>query len=334
MTPQPKRKLLIVTYHRLDLWIAPAWFAERLRGEFPELEVVQLNSYENVGQEIADAEIMFGISLRPERFLAARNLRWIHSQAAAVHQFLFPELVNSDVILTNARDVHGPVVAEQVIAMMFALARQIPAAVRYQQKHVWGQEAMWRASSRPRELAGATVGLVGLGSIGRNVAKRASFLGMRVIAVREHPEKEKPQYVDEVLPSSKLSDLLARSDYVVLSTPVTPETTGMIGGQQLAAMKPDACMINVGRGPLIDETALIEALREHKIGGAALDVFDEEPLPSASPLWDFENLLITPHTAGMSDKMWERHYALFSENLRRYFSGQPLAGLVDKRSGY
>jgi D-2-hydroxyacid dehydrogenase (NADP+) len=328
------RKLLIVTYHRIDLWIAPAWFSERLRNEFPELEVVQLNSYENVEQDIADAEIMFGISLRPEQFLAARKLRWIHSQAAAVHQFLFPELVNSDVILTNARDVHAPVVAEQVIAMMFALARQIPAAARFQEKHVWGQEAMWRGRSRPRELAGATVGLVGLGSIGQNVAKRASSLGMRVIAVREHPEKEKPQYVDEVLPSSKLSDLLARSDYVVLSTPVTPETTGMIGTKQLAAMKPDGYLINVGRGPLIDEAALIEAMRDHTIGGAALDVFDQEPLPSDSPLWDLENLLITPHTAGMSDKMWERHYTLFSENLRRYFSGQPLLRLVDKRSGY
>jgi phosphoglycerate dehydrogenase-like enzyme len=334
MTRTPTRKLLIVTYHRLDLWIAPAWFSERLSGEFPQLEVVQLNSYENVGQEIADAEIMFGISLRPEQFLTARKLRWIHSQAAAVHQFLFPEFVNSDVILTNARDVHGPVVAEQVIAMMFALARQIPAAARFQQKHIWGQEAMWRGKSRPRELAGATVGLVGLGSIGRNVAKRASALGMRVVAVREHPEKEKPQYVDEVFPSSKLSDVLAQSDYVVLSTPVTPETTGMIGGQQLAAMKSDACLINVGRGLLIDEAALINALLTQKIGGAALDVFDQEPLPSDSPLWDLENLLITPHTGGMSDKMWERHYTLFSENLRRYFSGQPLLGLVDKRSGY
>jgi phosphoglycerate dehydrogenase-like enzyme len=137
MTPQSKRKLLILTYHRLELWIAPPWFAERLRREFPDVEVDQLNSYENVEQRLADVEILFGISIRPEQFLAARKLRWIHSQAAAVHQFMFPELVNSHVILTNARDVHGPVVAEQVIAMMFALARRIPAAVRFQQKHVW-----------------------------------------------------------------------------------------------------------------------------------------------------------------------------------------------------
>jgi D-2-hydroxyacid dehydrogenase (NADP+) len=334
MTRPLKRKLLILTYHRLELWIAPPWFAERLRGEFPEVEVAQLNSYENIEQHIAAIEILFGISLLPEQFLAARKLRWIHSQAAAVHQLMFPELVNSDVIITNARDVHGPVVAEQVIAMMFALAKRIPAAVRFQQKHVWGQDAMSSGRSRTRELAGATVGLVGLGSIGRKVAKHASALGMRVIAVREHPEKEKPQYVDEVLPKSKLQELLAQSDYVVLSAPVTAETTGMIGAKQLAAIKPDAFLLNVGRGPLIDEAALVEVLRQRKIGGAALDVFDQEPLPSDSALWELEDLLITPHTAGISEKMWERHYVLFSENLRRYLSGQPLLGLVDKRIGY
>ncbi len=333
MNSQPKRKLLILTYHRLELWIAPPWFAERLRRDFPELEVNQFNSYENVEQHIADVEILFGISIRPEQFLAARKLRWIHSQAAAVHQLMFPELVKSDVTVTNARDVHGPVVAEQVIAMIYALAKQIPEAVRFQQKHEWGQGTISKMTA-PREIDGATVGLVGLGSIGRNVAKHAAALGMRVIAVREHPEKERPQHVDEVLPSSKLPELLRQSDYVVLSAPVTPETTGMIGREQLAAMQPHARLINVGRGPLIDEAALINALREGKIGGAALDVFDKEPLPAESPLWDLDNLLILPHTAGISEKMWERHYALFSENLRRYFAGRPLLGLVDKNSGY
>jgi phosphoglycerate dehydrogenase-like enzyme len=157
---------------------------------------------------------------------------------------------------------------------------------------------------------------------------------MRVIAAREHPEKPRPEFVEEVLPASKLLELLAQSNYVVLSTPITPQTTGMIDREQLAAMKPDACLINVGRGLLIVESALIEALRQHKIGGAALDVFDTEPLPANSPLWDLENLLITPHTAGMTAKMWDRHYAYFSENLRRYLSGQPLLGLVNKRAGY
>jgi len=326
-------KLLIVTYHRLDLWIAPTWFSERLREQFPQLEIIQHNSYEGIEEHIIDAEVIYGFSLRPDQFTAARKLRWIHSPAAAVHQFMFPELVNSDVILTNARDVHGPVVAEHVIALIFALAKQIPQAVRLQQKHIWGQELMWR-EHRPRELAGATLGLIGLGSIGRAVAQHAKALGMRVIAVREHPEKGSVPNVQRVFPSSQLDDLLSQSDYVVLAVPVTPSTQGLLGSEQIARMKSGACLINVGRGPLIDEAALVKALRQHAIGGGALDVFEKEPLPANSPLWDLENLLITPHTAGMTEKLWERHYTLFSENLRRYQSGEPLLAVVDKKSGY
>lgn len=333
-TDPPIRKLLILTYHRLDLWVAPPWFAERLTVEFPQFQVIQLNSYDKVLDEIGDVEVMFGISIRPDQFLAAKKLRWIHSQAAAVHQLMFPELIQSDVVITNAREVHGAVVAEHVLALIFALAKRIPAAVRFQEQHVWGQERIWHDDPRPRDLSGATMGLVGLGSIGRPLAKHAASLGMKVIAVRQHPGRGKPEAVDEVLPAAMLDDLLARSDYVVLAAPVTPATTGLIGRPQLAKMKPGACLINVGRGPLIEESALIEALRNKKIAGAALDVFDKEPLPADSPLWDLENLLITPHTAGMSDQMWQRHYVLFSENLRRYLAGQPLLGLVDKHSGY
>ena len=327
-------KVLIATYHRLDLWIAPQWFAERLATEFPQLQIARLANYDDMEREISDAEVAFIFALRPEQFQAAHELRWIHSPAAAVHQFLFPELVNSEVILTNARDVHGPVVAEHVIALIFALAKKIPEAARFQQQHVWGQEIVWCGSPRPREIAGATLGLVGFGSIGRSVAKHASALGMHVISAREHPDKTTPEFVHEVLPSSRLDELLARADYVVLAAPVTPATQHMIGRQQLAKMKPDACLINVGRGALIDESALIKALQEHKIGGAALDVFEQEPLPPDSPLWDLGRLLITPHTAGMTEKLWQRHYVLFSENLRRYLSDQPLLALVDKQSGY
>jgi phosphoglycerate dehydrogenase-like enzyme len=157
---------------------------------------------------------------------------------------------------------------------------------------------------------------------------------MRVIAVREHPEKERPQNVQQVFPTSQLEVLLSQSDYVVLAAPVTSNTRRLIDVSRLDKMKPDACLINVGRGSLIDETALIDALREKKIGGAALDVFEEEPLSADSPLWELENLLITPHTAGMTDKLWQRHYALISENLRRYLEGQPLLCLVDKKQGY
>src|SRR3989442_744250 len=201
-------KLLIVLHHRFELWNAPPWFSEQVRRDFPQIEVVHLSSYDGIEPHLRDAEIAIAWSLRPEQFKVARKLRWIHSPAAAVHQLLFPELVNSDVILTNAREVHGPVVAEHVIAQIFALAKKIPQAVRLQQKRVWGQEAVWRGRPRPHEVAGSTLGLVGLGSIGREVARRAAALGMRVMAVREHPEQVSPEDVATVLGPPQLDDLL------------------------------------------------------------------------------------------------------------------------------
>jgi len=327
-------KLVIALHHRFDLWVAPPWFAERLRREFPGLDVVDLHGYSGIEQQIPDADIAIAWSLRPDQFRLAKRLRWIHSTAAAVHQLMFPELIESKVILTNARDVHGPVVAEHVIALIFSLAKRIPQAVVLQQQHNWGQKVMWESYPRPREVAGATLGLVGLGAIGRAVAHSASSLGMKVIAAREHPEKQAPPDVVQVFPSSQIDQLLALSDYVVLCAPVTPSTQGLMNAARLAKMKPDACLINVSRGPLIDEPALADALREHRIGGAALDVFTKEPLPPDSPLWDLDNLLITPHTAGLTEKIWERQYALYCDNLRRFLAGQPLLGLVDKRKGY
>ena len=329
-----RTKLLIATYHRLDLWIAPEWFVEKLQKEFPQLEITRLTTYDGIENDLVGAEILFSQSLTPEQFVAARKLRWIHSSAAAVHQFMFPELVKSNVVLSNAREVHGPGVAEHVMALILGMAKRIPESVRFQQKRVWGQDILWSGGATPLDIGRATLGLVGFGSIGRNVAKYAHAMGMRIIVVREHPRQNPAEFVEQELPSSRLADMLAQSDYVVLSPPLTASTKGMIGREQLGKMKSSAFLVNVGRGPLVDEPALIEALREHKIAGAALDVFDKEPLPADSPLWEIENLLITPHTAGMDQTLWERHYALFSENLRRYFKDEPLLGLVDKQQGY
>jgi phosphoglycerate dehydrogenase-like enzyme len=327
-------KLLIVVHHHLDLWNVPAWFGERLAQQFPQLEIVQRNTYDGVQDYLRESEIVFTLSLRPDQFSAARKLGWIQAPTAAVHQFLFPELINSDVILTNAREVHGPVVAEHVIALIFALAKKIPQAAVLQQAHVWGQEVMWTEGVHLLEIAGSTLGLIGLGSIGRRVARMASALGMRVIAVREHVEKETPEGVSTVFAPSELDQLLAQSDFVVVAAPLVPATDGLINAARLFAMKPSAFLINVGRGPQVDELALVEALRARRIAGAALDVFDEEPLPADSPLWDLKNLLITPHTAGLTEKLWYRHYDLFSANLSRYLTHQPLEFVVDKHKGY
>ena len=327
-------KLLIVVHHRFDLWNVPQWFSDRLSQQFPGLEILPRNSYEGIEPELSDAEVIFTISLRPDQFRLAKNLRWIHAPTAAVHQFLFPDLIKSAVVLTNSREVHGPVVAEHVIALIFALAKKIPQAALLQHEHLWGQEAIWKDGLRPQEIAGATLGLIGVGSIGRRVAEAAAALGMRVIAIREHVEKDLPNGVEKVFAISELDGLLSQADYVVLAAPLIPATQRLMNAERLAKMKSSAYLINVGRGPQIDEAALAEVLRAKRIAGAALDVFEKEPLPAGSPLWGLENLLITPHTAGLTEKLWDRHYDLFSLNLRRYLAHQPLQFVVDKHKGY
>ena len=326
-------KLLIALHHRFELWQMPGWFPERLRREFPRLDVVHLPNYERVIEEIADADIAISWSLRGEQIKAAKKLRWIHSTAAAVHQLMTPELRASDILVTNARDVHGPVVAEHAIALAFALAKRLPQAVEHQQQKHWAQHDLWNAQPRPRELSGATMTIVGLGGIGRPLAKLAKALGMRVVGVREHPERGS-DLADTTYGFNDLDRALEEGDFVVLAVPVTPRTHHLMNAERLARLKPDAYLINVGRGVLIDEDALVQALRGGSFAGAALDVTTKEPLPQESSLWHMKNVFITPHIAGLTERMWERHYAQYTENLRRYLAGEPLLWVVDKQYGY
>jgi phosphoglycerate dehydrogenase-like enzyme len=346
-------KLLVLIHHPFALWSAPEWLGERIHRDFPQIEVEQRNTYKDVEEHIRDAEIFFGWSLRGEQVRAAKKLRWIHSTAAAVHQLMSPELRASDVLVSNARSVHGPVVAEHTIALMFALAKRLPAAGRYQQQHVWAQEPIAYQHPPPSELSGSTLGLIGYGAIGSEVARSAVALGMRVLVVRQHPNTgnsnalssrarasavgargEGPLLAIEAFGLDRLDEVVAQSDFLVLAAPLTEATRHLINVERLARMKSTAYIVNVSRGALIDEFALTETLRNRRIGGAALDVFDREPLPADSPLWDLDNLLITPHTAAITHKMWERHYELIHENIRRYLAGEPLLGLVDKQAGY
>jgi phosphoglycerate dehydrogenase-like enzyme len=205
-------------------------------------------------------------------------------------------LVNSDIVVTNSREGHGPVVAEHVMALIFALAKKIPRAARLQQKHSWGQEVIGNEGPRRREIAGSTLGLTGVGSIGRRVAQMGSAVGVCVIAVREQVERGRPEGVQAVFAPSALDEMLKQCDFVVLAASLIAATHGLINADRLAVMKPGACLIHVGRGAQVDEAALVEALRTRRIAGAALDVFEREPLPPESP-----------HTAGLSDKLWHRH---------------------------
>jgi len=326
-------KIVLFQQHKFELWNPPPWVAQRLRERFPQLEVVHPASADDLLAELHDAEVAIGSTLPLDKLACARQLKWVHCPAAAVHHYMVPEFVNSPVVLTNGRSTFAAPVAEHVMGQILALARQIPACVRFQARKTWGQQLLWDARPRPRELKGSTLGLVGLGAIGVEMVPRAKAFGMNVIAVREHPEKT-ADGVKQIFGPSDLDQLLAQSDFVVLAAPVTSKTRHVINAERLARMKPGAYLINVGRGALIDEVALAKALQTKQIAGAALDVFEEEPLPEASPLWELENLLITPHCAGFIENLWERHLALISENLRRYLAGMPLLGLVDKISGY
>ncbi len=311
----------------------PPWFAERLRTDFPQLKMVHLTSYDHVIEEVVDADIAISWSLRGEQLKAAKRLRWIHSTAAAVHQLMTPELRATDIVVTNARDVHGPVVAEHAIALAFALAKRLPQAIRYQQQRHWAQHDLWNAQPRPRELKDATMTIIGLGAIGTPLALQAKSLGMHVVGVREHPERGS-EVADVTYGFQDLDEALSAGDFVVLAAPVTPKTRHLMNPARLARLKPDAYLINVGRGILIDEAALVDALRAKRFGGAALDVATEEPLAPESPLWEMENVLITPHIAGLTEKMWERHYEHFTRNLRRFLAGDALLWVVDKERGY
>jgi phosphoglycerate dehydrogenase-like enzyme len=215
----------------------------------------------------------------------------------------------------------------------FAHARQLQLAARRQVAHQWAQDELEGRTTAIHTLQGRRMGIVGLGSIGLEVARLASAVGLRVTAIRRragHP----PGGVDAVLPPDRLADLLGISDLVVLSAPTTPATRGLIGRREIAQMKPGAFLINVGRGKLIDDDAVIEALQAGWLGGAALDVFQHEPLDSSSPYWDLPNVIVTPHTSGAMQDYWTPLVALFAENLRRFEQGLPLLNVVDKSAGY
>jgi phosphoglycerate dehydrogenase-like enzyme len=326
-------KLVICVWHAFTLWRPPASLAVNIRGRWPEMSVVHLPTYEGLSEEIRDADILVGFSLRPGQLRAAKKLKWIHATAAGVHQLMFPELRASGVLLTNARGVHAVPMAEHIVGMMLAMARKFPGALRHQLARHWGQQEIWDEPQRPRELAGQVALLVGFGAIGREVARRLRPMGVEVRAVTRSGRGDL-SLAARIYPAGELCAALAQADCVIVAAPETPETRRLIGGRELAAMKPAATLINVARGTLVDEAALVEALASGRIAGAALDVAEREPLPPESPLWSAPNVFITPHISSVSDALWARQEELLLDNLERWFAGRELRNVVDWERGY
>jgi phosphoglycerate dehydrogenase-like enzyme len=332
-TRPAETKLVICAWHQFTEWRAPAELAAPLRRRWPRMKVVHVPDYSGLDGELSDTDIFVGWSLRPEQFRLTQRLKWLHCTAAGVNQLLYPELRDSRVVVTNASGVHAPTMAEHTLGMLIALARHFPETVRYQARRHWAQQDLWDAVLKPHELQGRVLLIIGLGAIGRELARRVRPLGMRVWGVTRSGRGDR-KLAERILPVKRLDETLPEADYVVLAAPETPETLQLIGARQLAAMKPTAFIVNVARGSLVDEGALIAALSERRIGGAALDVMQQEPLPPESLLWKLENVFLTPHISGVSDQMWPRQAKLLVQNLERWFAGRGLINRVDLKRGY
>lgn len=261
------------------------------------------------------------------------GLKWIQLSSAGIDRLTETPLASSHVALTTASGIHSATISEWVIGGMIALAKRFPDAMRAR------AEAAWRPYW-PETLEGKTVGIVGAGHIGAQAGRVAKAMGMRVIGSRRSTQKRTlgvdagEPYIDELVPSADLHYLLAESDFVVIATPLTPDTRGLIGAAEFALMKSSAFILNIARGAVIDEPAMIAALKDGRIAGAALDVFSQEPLPSDNELWALDNVIMTPHISGGMPDYMERVVHLFADNLRRYLAGEPLANVFDATRGY
>ncbi|HEX8433054.1 MAG TPA: D-2-hydroxyacid dehydrogenase, partial [Longimicrobium sp.] len=284
-------------------------------------------------QAAGTAEAYFGYGLSEALLAAAPRLRWAHSAAAGVGNSLSPGLRQRDIVFTNSAGVYAEPMADTVLGGVLHFARGLDFAVRFQAEQRWEREPWHAADSPVREVSQLTLGIHGLGGIGLASARRALALGMRVVATRRRPAPA-PDGIELLTGDDALPRLLARSDVLLVTVPATPATLGSIGPRELELLPPNATVILVSRGGVVDEAALIEALRGGGVRGAALDVFTEEPLPETSPLWGLPNVLITPHISGSTHLFWRRETDLIVENLRRYQAGAPLLNTVDKRAGY
>jgi phosphoglycerate dehydrogenase-like enzyme len=320
-------------WHPFSEWRPKLVLVESIRERYPEMRVLHLPNYDTLPQELPDANIFVGYSLRAEQLIHARELKWIHSTAAGVAQLMYPELRQSGVTVTNASGIFSVPMAEHTMGLILAMARNFPDSVRYQDQSKWSVQDLWDKPQHLTEINGRVLLMVGYGSIGRELARRAKAFDMRVWGVTRSGNGDST-HAEKILPVSQLNEALPHADYVVISAPETSQTKHLIGAGQIARMKRGARLINVARGSLLDETALTNALESGALGGAALDVTTTEPLPAQSPLWHAPNLFITPHTSAVSERLWLRETELFLKLLDEWFGGKQLSNRVDFSRGY
>jgi phosphoglycerate dehydrogenase-like enzyme len=302
---------------------------ERLPGDTRIVVGDRPEAFESAADE---ADVIFvwftGRDLLEKVWSMARCVRWVHASSAGVDTLMFPALAESPVPLTNARGAFSWSLGEFALAAILFFAKDLRRMVRSQEAGKWEPFDV-------EGVRGKTVGIVGYGDIGRAVAERARAMGIRVLAVRRRPGlSEGDPLLERVFPPESRAEMMAMSDYVVLAAPLTPETRGLVGEAEIAQMGPKAVLINVGRGPVVEEKALIRALEDRRIRGAALDVFEQEPLPAGHPFFRLDNVLLSPHCADHTTGWTAQSMAVFLDNFERFRKGEPLRNMVDKRRGY
>lgn len=325
----------------------PEPLLDRLKAVSPQLQI-ELQPASEVEQlseqQLADIEVLYTRKLVPDPEQVP-NLRWVQFHWAGIDDFADHSLLRSEVQVTTLSGAAVTQMAEFALTMMLAAAHKLPQMLADQREKRWAENRFTRF--RPRELRGSTVGIVGYGSIGRELARVCRALGAEVLATkRDLKQLEHSGYIPEglgdpeadiptrIYPPQALGSMASECDFLVLTAPLTPGTRGMVDEEVLGKMKQSAYLIDLSRGGVVDHGALVEALREERIAGAALDVFPVEPIPANSPLWELPNVIVSPHVAGTSGKYLERAAELFAENLRRYVSNEPLLNLFDPERGY
>ncbi len=317
---KPPKKILLSGASKEEL--------EQLQRLAPNVEFVTVRNLLESGDHLSEADALVG-RIGKEEFQTAENLRWVHSNSAGVESYLFPEFINSDVVLTNGQGVKGPAIADHVMGLALMLTKGLTKTYRN------NLEGQWRrgVTEGNIELQNKTMLVLGLGGIGREVARRAYGFNMRVLAVDPAP-METPSFVSKIFPPDEMKSILPKADVIAVCVPLTKHTYQYIDKECFELMKPASVLVNIARGKVIHQEHLVEALREGKIGGAALDVTDPEPLPEGHPLWSMDNVIITPHVAAQTEGSSVRTWHLLRENVRRFVDGEELLNVVNKQKGY
>jgi D-2-hydroxyacid dehydrogenase (NADP+) len=323
--------IYLASHHRV--WNLDDRYVRILPEKFPQIRVTAARDKEESLRHLGEAEVFYGWSLPEEHFGEARRLNWLHSAYAGVDELLHPALVASGVRVTCSRGVSSAALADHAMGMLLAFSRGLAPAIRERAPGIWNRDRYFGGDPMPVELDGRVLGILGYGSIGRELARRGRAFGMRIHAFKRNRTVEE-ELVDRLFGPAELEGFLGSADDLVVTLPLTRATEGILDEAALGWMKPGARLVNVARGRLILEKALIRALESGRVSGAGLDVYQEEPLPASSPLYRLPNVVLTPHIGGLHPHYLDRATSLFIVNLGRYLKGDPLLHEVDKRSGY